>query len=516
MNYPPAIESYLGKWARQVAHPLCLEICVDGKLISISGPAEFYQICLSPGDDVGEAVPFAGDYPWDELAVLPMMTDQLGNAVNVHLLPGDQTRFIIYFDARQEMQQRAAAQQQFNEASLLSQQQKRLINELIEARSELETRRRAAEDEGRRKSEYLAAMSHDFRTPLTSIMGYAEWIKKDSEGSGPKAATIIRAAGQLLDLVNNLIDRARMDAGGISIHPTVTDLHVLVADIASLMAPLAAEKGLSFGSYIDSESSSLVVIDASRLRQILVNIVANAVKFTDQGTVSMVLSQTDGMLRIVISDTGPGIDPADQERVFHAFQRARASAAIPGAGLGLSNSRHLAELMGGQLNLSSAVGEGTSVTVEVPAVAVQEGNSANQTGPLQSEDSSALILMAEDDADIYDLVQSYLEQEGYRVIHGSDGAAAVDLALSSNPDLVVMDMNLPKLNGRQAATALREQGCTMPIVALSAAHERTAVEQALAAGCDEFVAKPMHMPDFIRTVQRLLIDARHSAVKNLT
>ncbi len=502
MSLPASIQKHLLNWALERRRPVCMRVTGDHRLLELWGdPGEFGLESLEIGGDVSGVAPFLCDYALGEEVELPFVTDASGHAYHVHLLPDGENRFVLFIDARQELNERQRHQQTANELKLLLERDRRLIGELIDARTELVILRREAEEESRRRGAFIATMSHEFKTPITAMLAHAERLGEELEPAEIRdtAGAIRRITQQQIWLIDNLLVRARLEADGFAIHRAATDPRALVDDLCLVFAPLAAERELSFAARVEQSVPEFLILDSLHLRQILVNLLSNAIKFTDEGSVELVVEYVEGNLEACVRDTGPGISAEDQAALFQPFQRGREEPRAAGSGLGLSLSRRLADALDGELCIEGGPGGGTQATARVPAEPADLGtvDSADAAG--------SLIVLGEDDPDITDLLTARLGEAGYRIRGLADGEAVVEAALASDPRLVIVDINMPKLDGPAAARKLREQGFQAPILALSGATDRDDIEYALASGCTEFLRKPPHIPTLKRLIQRLLV-----------
>ena len=517
MKYPAVVQAYLDGWIHRDAKPFCCRISGDFRLQEMYGDGSPHGLAgLSIGDDLRNVAPFLDDYRWDSSVVLPLVSTTAGFASHVHLIPDGDTRIVIYLDARDEFSNKRQSQQATNEALLLNRRQHRLLEELVDAKGELDRRRREAEQNSRRKSEFIASMSHEFRTPLTSIIGYTRLLLEQdglNERVGEKVAAIERASDHLLSLVESLLDQAKLEIGGVEVRLTVGDIRRMLEDLSILLAPLAAEKSLSFEMVVDASVPEFVEVDDLKVRQILLNLLGNAIKFTDSGSVKLLATWEDGVLRATVEDTGSGISPSDRERIFGAFQRAGEAPGRPGVGLGLTISLALAELLGGTIGIECPDHGGTVASLRLPARGVS-GLAANRTGPpgrltgdLELQRQAAHILVVEDDEEVLRLVTMHLEGSGYRVDTASNGKQAVEVALREEPDLVIMDASMPVMNGPEAARQLRDRGYAGPILAFTGSELAGNAEFALAHGFTDFLRKPFHIDELLATIVRMLLNA---------
>ena len=416
-------------------------------------------------------------------------------------------------DAGDEYAAHRDRQQVANELRLLHASQKKLIEkqrdligELVEAKTELDHRRLEAERANASKSRFIATMSHEFRTPLTSIINYAELALEDATGVEiirKSAEAIARAGRHLNQLVDTVLDEARLEAGQFKLNESVFGLRELFDDIAAIMAPLAADKGLSFGIFVDGDVPGRVFADEVCLRQILINLLGNAVKFTDAGGVRLEIGWEPNSLLATVTDTGPGIPARDQERIFHAFERAESADRLtrPGTGLGLSISLKLARLMGGDIQLSSEPGRGCTVRVVAPATVVDSDLETDPALPEPAQElrapHPATILVCDDDEDLLALAEYYLQRAGYGLLVARDGEEAIQKALAYVPDLVLMDINVPRVTGSEAAARLRANGFDAPIIALTASDVRKLDHRNFSGS----LRKPIQMPRLLAQIQ---------------
>jgi signal transduction histidine kinase/CheY-like chemotaxis protein len=506
-SFPETVERYLRSQTFDARHPLCIEVDADNRLVDRWGEAEHYDLAaLLPGHDVSTAIPFLDAGSGGDVVELPFIADAAGHTFHAHLLPTEHGRYVLYLDAREEFAQRQRTQQAANEVKLLLERERRFIAELTDAKAELTVRRKEAEEQSRRRGEYIATMSHEFRTPLAALLAHADKLTATALQTDVMRAgdAIRRIARQSLWLVDNLLTNARLEADGFAIYETVADPRVLADDLSIVFAPLAAEKGLSFAAFVTEQVPRFVRVDDLHVRQILVNLLGNAIKYTDTGAVSVEIDFLDNRLRAVVADTGCGIAAEERQRLFRPFQRGRHAPRTLGAGLGLSITKALVEAMDGVLRLESDVGVGTRVSVELPAQAITPEPPVADGGR-----ERAAVLVGEDDPDLAELIALRLGEAGYAVEVVADGEAVLDRALASQPQLVIVDTNMPKLDGPSAARALRERGFGAPILALSAASRSSDIERALASGCTDFLRKPAH-PDVLKRVVAQLIAGSRS------
>jgi len=514
MELPGPVVSYLQSNFLDETRPFCLLLDNDYRVVDSWGDNSWCGLeGVEPGADMRETAPFLVGLPLTATQRFEFI-ETVGRAiVHAHLVPDRDNCYVVLLDARLAHAAQQTRQQSVNEHRLMHARQRKfiarqreLISELIETRSELEHHRRDAERSSAEKSRYIASMSHEFRTPLASIINYAELASTadTSPNDVQKCVeTISRSAQHLTSLVEALLDDARLDAGQLELLEHDFDLHNVFDDLAAMMAPLAAEKGLSFATLVDPDVPGVIHADEVRLRQVLINVLGNAVKFTVEGSVKIAAAYDAGRLQITVADTGPGISVEDQERVFRAFERGNARDK-PGAGLGLTISLRLVQLMRGEVSLESVEGEGCRVIIVIPAAA-SAAPVALDTDLLAAPGVDTMaqkplsVLICDDDADMVALVEHYLHRSGYGLIASSDTAEAIEKTLKYSPDLVLMDCNIPGIGGVAAARRLRERGYQNPIVALTASKLSSEDQSAFT----RFFRKPAPMQELLTEIKRL-------------
>jgi signal transduction histidine kinase len=516
MELPANIVAYLQSNYLARRRPFCISLDAEYRLLQAWGEPNCSALGgLVNGADVLKDVPFLLGQLGTRNDVLPFVRLDDGSIFEVHIIPENGQYFVIFLDASSEHDLLQQRQQTANEIRLLHESQRKLIGrqraligDLVEAKTELDHRRREAERNNASKSRFIAMMSHEFRTPLASIINYADLALEEnvSERNVRKSnEAIARASRHLTMLVDTVLDDARLEAGHVQLNERPFDLRSLIDDMATIMAPLAAEKGLSFAAHLSEGVPPFLHADDICLRQILINLLGNAVKYTDHGSVTLVVDWESDRLIATVSDTGPGIEVADQERMFHAFERGvDMSQGTPGAGLGLAISLDLARLMRGRIALDSDIGAGCRVTVSLPAPAVEVPQPQDTILPHPAAELHAArpssILLCDDDEDMLALAEYYLHRAGYGLLLARDGLEAVDKALAYNPDLVLMDINTPRLSGADATARLRQAGFVNPIVALTASDIRKIDGEDFTA-C---LRKPIQMPELLAQIKRHL------------
>ena len=412
------------------------------------------------------------------------------------------------------------------------------ITQRKRAAAELQVAKESADAANHAKSSFLANMSHELRTPLTAILGFAELLMDDG-CDGPdvrEGISVIRRNGHyLLDIVNDLLDIAKIEAGTLSVDLAPCSPVQMLHDIHALMQVRSQAKGLTFSFECDGPLPQLIVTDPVRVRQVLLNLVGNAIKFTEKGEVRL-LARADAErpdhVQFEVSDTGIGISAEQIGRLFQPFTQADSSMTrrFGGTGLGLAISKRLAELLRGELSVRSALGGGSTFRLTIPTqpqkAASFHAQPADAAPPVLREDEGsrslgdieARILLAEDCLDNQRLVARVLQKAGAEVVAVENGQIAVQEALAAQDEgrpfsVILMDMQMPFLDGYDATRRLRDCGYRLPIVALTAHAMRDDRDKCLAAGCDDFLTKPIDFPRLIATLRAWLAhDAREHAL----
>lgn len=373
----------------------------------------------------------------------------------------------------------------------------------------------AAEEASRTKAAFLANVSHEVRTPLVAVLGVAEMLRGLVEGGAPNEVVldhlqVIERSGQhLLSLINQLLDLSSDEHGRLRIKAEPTNPASILMEIGDLFRGKAKSKGLDFRVRVIEELPQEFMTDPTRARQILVNLVDNALKFTDEGSIEVVLRAMPRQagaaqrLQCVVTDTGIGIPEDQRERVFESFHQADASLARQhsGLGLGLAISRVLARRLGGDLRILDREGPGTSMVLELEETALMEESVPDALGEQQDGVPRKLrLLLAEDNPDSRRLMSFRLQSEGHEVVTVDDGELALQAVRESQGafDAVLLDMQMPKRDGFEVARTLRNLGYERPVIALTAHTFPGDREQCLGAGCSDYLAKPFDWNDLFR------------------
>jgi PAS domain S-box-containing protein len=386
--------------------------------------------------------------------------------------------------------------------------------------SELNEARVAAERANGAKSQFLANMSHEIRTPIGAITGFAEMLNQPghSESDRQNFTSIIeRNSRHLLRLIDDILDLSKVEAGKIVLENANFNLNDFLTEFDAVMSLKAAEKGIRFVLNVETRIPDQVIGDPLRLKQILSNVAGNAVKFTIKGHVKTDFSYGDGVLRITVTDTGIGIAEEDIGNLFKPFSQADPSLTrkFGGTGLGLILSKRLANHLGGDLALEkSETGKGTRFVATVNLKASPESSLVGFNAPPPAEVlltplaneggilTGMTVLLVEDSPDNRILIATYLKKSGAKLMTANDGQEGYQSAMKSLPDVVLMDIQMPKMDGHEATKKLRAAGFTKPIIALTAHAMREERDRCFESGCSDYLTKPLQRELLIETISK--------------
>jgi PAS domain S-box-containing protein len=406
------------------------------------------------------------------------------------------------------------------EKKLMEKQRQRLENELYEQKLALVAAEKVHLEEANRfKSEFIANMSHEIRTPLAIIRGYAEIMAESdrSPASNERIQSILRASRQVETLVNDILDISKIEAGKIEVELLPTPIGAILGDIKQMLGLKALEKNLSLNFFMDPGVPSLIQTDPMRLKQILINVIGNAIKFTQEGEVSikvhMLPRGSQNLLSFVITDTGIGMTPEQSSRIFSAYSQADRSITrkYGGTGLGLSLSQKLAQLLGGDLILEhTEPGKGSCFRLTIQAAAIAEGAMIHKlkdppaTKKYRSEANlqGMRILVVEDAEDVRAILRQILERQQALVSEAVNGEEGIRLIRESIFDAILMDLQMPICDGVNATRRLRAEGCDLPIFALTAHAMAGERERCIAAGFSGYLTKPINFKEMIEVLSR--------------
>jgi len=399
--------------------------------------------------------------------------------------------------------------------SELRERAEKMEAEILRRSVELQETNAALRAANEAKNEFLSRMSHELRTPLTAITGFSELLSLSGldEQQRRWVGLMVKAGEHLLALVDEVLDLSRIESGQLSISLEAVDLLGLVEEALELMQPLASSHGVTIQPPETQEYSGYVLADRQRLKQVLINLISNAIKFNNQGgEVRLSMSPLNGRIRVVVADTGPGIDEAAQAKLFVPFERLDAAASgVEGTGLGLALSRTLVEAMGGSIGVTSAPGNGSTFWVELgrdePAAVEQLPADDHPLLEVREYAAPRQLLYVEDTVANVRLIEEILERRpSVRVLPAMLGQLGLELAREHRPDLILLDLHLPDLGGLGVLEQLQADEATrsIPVVILSADATRVQLEPLMAAGARAYLTKPIGVRRLLEVVDEYL------------
>jgi PAS domain S-box-containing protein len=396
--------------------------------------------------------------------------------------------------------------------------------DLMTATEEAETALREAESANRAKSDFLSRMSHELRTPLNAILGFGQILERQHLTALQEESVqyILSGGRHLLDLINEVLDIARVEAGHVELSLEPILLCDLVAQSWDMVRPLAAEQNIHYTENISTQSHLHVFADRQRFKQVLINLLSNAIKYNRVGGDVTVLccEQPDGRVCLAVQDTGPGISTEHLSRLFTPFERlSAANSDIEGTGLGLVLSRGLMTAMGGTLEVKSTVGEGSTFSVTLPWASAPQARERLPGGSpditLSPEESLYTVLCIEDKLSNLHLLEAIFEMRpGVKLLAAMQGSIGLDLARQHAPDLILLDLNLPDISGQEVLSQLRQSNLTrnIPVIVISADAIESQVQRLLNAGAQAYLTKPIDVARFLQTADSILQNRERNKV----
>ena len=453
---------------------------------------------------------------FDDTLRLPLVQIADRLPMSIETMRENNVLYVVLSDASVALNQQQSMQQIANDNELLALEKQRLLDELQRKTTSLE-------QASRLQNAFLAGVAHEFRSPLVTVSGYAKLVGqslrdqslRDHSKLVPASAAlqdmqqwvngIGRSSAHLLGLIENLLDHGKGENEALSLNLGVVDISALMHDVSLSLAPQASAKGLALNMVLNGQSEPSecwVVTDQSRLNQCLINIVGNAIKYTDHGSVDLEIEFADEQLTISVQDSGIGMTPDELSMIGEPFWQANHSQQ-PGTGLGFTITAGIVELMGGTIELASKIGQGTCVTLTIPAAKVEQVTVAGQAD-VSTLSAPCTLLLVEDDDDIAVLMTVMLQQAGFTVSHAQDGQKALALAKKDHVDLVLMDVVMPRLSGFETADSMRKAGVKAPIILMSASQQEFNHYSGDLPSFDAYLLKPVDVQNVIKLSNELL------------
>lgn len=476
---PAQVTEYLDEILFEQRELCCAIFDNDGKVVQSLGPLANYGIT----EGSAEVADMVAGFAPTESTLVPFVQYGNGRAAHLHHIYRNGLRFVVLFAADYNLADIGAQQQLTNEMALVNERQAQTIQALTQAQQLLRDSEKELKRAHDLKSLFISKMSHEFGTPITAVLGRLKLLEAEIGGAeGNVHLSVIRRGVQHLhQLVQSVLDEARLEQGTLRLEPAKVRLSILLDDLVQLFVPAAQEKGLVLQHALVEDH--VLWIDGLRVKQVLINLISNAIKYTPAGRVAVYLNWRDNKLTASVTDTGPGMTREQADSLFKPFRRLDERVAISGTGLGLAISRELAQHMGGSIEVRSLLGEGSSFIFTMPCETVAERQLELIRG--------TRVLIIDDDADIRDLLTAVLRGEGYQVATASNASEAEREFKSCAPDVILLDMQLGVESGPAVARRLRKLGAAARIVALSASNSYETSSEALASGCDTFLSKPV-------------------------
>jgi signal transduction histidine kinase len=433
--------------------------------------------------------------------------DAIRSGAEDYLVKGDGLEYTLIRTIRYAIERKKS------ESSILEAKQEleRINARLLKATKTAQEMAAEAEKANAAKSQFLANMSHEIRTPMNAIIGFSEVLGEEllTEQQKQYIKLILNSSRHLLELVNNILDFSKIEAGQMSTESIECDIRAILENIESLMNPLVNKKNLQLKIGCSDDVPIAIMTDSARLRQCLINLLSNAVKFTEQGYVKIfvhkILKDNNPFIEFEVSDTGIGIPTEKLGSIFDSFTQADGSTTrkYGGTGLGLTITKQLAALLGGDVTVESRPGQGSTFRFYIPATTPQERPTEMKQGSSRTE-FSGRVLVVEDGLANQTLIKSILEKLGFVVTIADNGLEAIDAVKNQHFEMIFMDMQMPNMNGYEATGRIRSLGINMPIVAMTANTAAGDEKQCLAAGCDDFVPKPLDKAHLLKVIKEHL------------
>lgn len=367
-----------------------------------------------------------------------------------------------------------------------------------------------AESASREKSLFLANMSHEIRTPMNGIYGSLQLLKKQVEDNNSETLVVnaLSSAKLLLTILNDILDFSKIEAGKLDLDYFKLDIADLVSSSVMDFKAEITKKSIEFNVSVDQEAHKFWQGDPVRIKQVISNLVSNAIKFTKEGSVTLSLSTPGDFVQITVSDTGIGMEPHEIDKLFSRFEQADSSITrdFGGTGLGMAISKSLVDLMGGDINVESQKGQGTTFTVILPLIPLQEEQLAEEEQAICSLENIKILIAEDNDINQF-VIESMLEETGAEINIVENGEICLSAFKEFNPNIILMDIQMPVMDGLTACKEIRKENTSIPIVALTANVMKQDVENYLANGFNACIGKPIEEEELFEIMGKLLADS---------
>ncbi len=478
-----------------------LTLCFDNNAQLISWYGDLTHFGFTDEIDEMDAIelfPLLVGMNMEKSNEIPYVNLANGQSADIHIQPNESGFSISLVDSTEQRAGHEKVQQVANEVSLLNTRLERLTAELEEKNTELNKANQA-------KSEFIAGMSHEFRTPIVSILGHSAWLIKqvsEKDQSIKNIETIERSAKFLLALIDNLLRQGQISAKQLRIAKGPANINSFIKSILQIIQPLADEKNLSLRCSLLAGECNCFLIDKHYLQQVLINLLANAVKFTREGEVCLSIEANNQLLNIEVKDTGIGIPSDSLKDILIPFTRAKNARSFQGAGLGLSIANEIIINMGGDLEIFSEVNKGTSIRMSIPAE--HTACIKTESNPsISATINSGPVLLMEDNHDIVSIYELFFNEAGVDLTSVTDSSQFFEVVQSIQPSMIIIDYHLGETTGIDLVRTVRRSGFKGKIIMLTATSDidEALQHEALAAGCDRFMAKPEDIKSLVNFVK---------------
>jgi signal transduction histidine kinase/CheY-like chemotaxis protein len=479
-----------------------LTLCFDhhSRLISWQGDLAHYGFKENIlNAEAEELLPLLVGMDTQESTEIPYVNLSNGYAADIHIHPNDSGFAIFLVDSSRQRAGHEKIQQVANEVSLLNSKLEVLTAELEKKNTELNKANKA-------KSEFIAGMSHEFRTPIVSILGHSAWlIDKASESDQKNLETIERSGQYLLALIDNLLQQGKISAQQLHIKKSPTEISGFINTLVDIIQPLADDKGIAIHTSLPHGECNCYLIDKDHIQQVLINILANAIKFTPKGEVRLSVEYQNQHLIFEVIDTGIGIPAENLKEILIPFTRAVNASAFQGAGLGLSIANEIITAMGGSIEINSEVKKGSRVLIKIPAE-LTACVRADSKLSAQMFDSGPVLLM-EDNPDIVSIYELFFREAGIDITSITDPNDFSSAVQKLQPGLIIIDYHLGETTGLVLVREIRSSGFLGKIIMLTATSgiDNQLQQEALAAGCNRFMEKPADVKSLVDFVKHKIV-----------